>query len=92
LLGSSEDRHKLVVEFLAAISKKPIPRILSWALVAASKDLTPSWAQTADRKLPPKLTPQHGRADLAITPANQLALFDGLHGIPTIRISGLLPK
>lgn len=85
--------QKLVVETGTTKSKNPAPKILSWNPDCDPNGLNLGWAKTVDRELRSKFTtPLLGRADLAITLANQLALFDRLHDVPSIQASGLLPK
>lgn len=73
--------------------ENPVPKVLSWNPGCDPAGLTLEWAQSLDRDLraKPKNAP-HGRADLAITLARHLALFDKLRDVISVRDSGLLPK
>ena len=85
--------NKLVVKTGTTVSKNPVPKVLSWTPGCDPAGLTLKWAKTTDLALRSTLTnPPHGRADLAITLARHLALFDKLHEVMSVRESGLLPK
>lgn len=85
--------HKLVLETGTTISKNPAPKVLSWRPGCDPAGLTLEWAKKTDLELRSTLTnPPHGRADLANTFARHLALFDELHGVVSVKASGLLPK
>ena len=85
--------NKLVVETGTTISKNPVPKILAWNPGCDPIDLSLAWAQKIDKDLRSTLiNAPHGRADLAITLANQLALFDKLHDVASVSASGLLPE
>jgi len=71
----------------------PVPALHALAGDRDPSDLTGAWAVAQSRHFrSTKAFPPHGRADLSITLANNIARLDALHAIPELRNSGLLPE
>lgn len=87
-----QELQKVVTGTGMTTLKNPVPKVLSWKSGMDPNSLTLEWARRLDRELRSTLkNPPHGRADLALTLANNLKAFDALHDIPEIAGCGLLP-
>jgi hypothetical protein len=71
----------------------PVPRLLPYVQGREPNGLDAAWAAETDRTLRSTLVhPPHGRADLAITFANNVGRLDRLHDHAALADSGLLPS
>ena len=84
--------QRVVVSAGVPMSQNPVPRLLSYVKGREPHQLDASWAAETDRNLRSTLlNPPHGRADLALTFANNIGRLDALHDIDAVATSGLLP-
>lgn len=84
--------QRAVVAAEVPMRENPIPRLLIYAKGRKPVDLDAAWAAETDRNLRSTLLhPPHGRADLALTFANNIHRLDRLHDIAALSGSGLLP-
>jgi hypothetical protein len=84
--------QRAVVAAGVSMRENPVPRLLPYAVGREPRDLDAAWAAETDRTLRSTLlNPPHGRADLALTFANNIRRFDLLHDLAEIAGGGLLP-
>jgi hypothetical protein len=85
--------QRAVVAAGVPMRDNPVPRLLPYAQGREPNDLDAAWAAETDRTLRSTLVhPPHGRADLAITFANNVGRLDRLHDQADVAGSGLLPS
>jgi hypothetical protein len=84
--------QRAVVQAAVPMRENPVPRLLPYAAGREPRELDAAWAAETDRTLRSTLLhPPHGRADLALTFANNIRRLDLLHDIAVVAGSGLLP-
>jgi hypothetical protein len=85
--------QRAVVAAGVPMRENPVPRLLPYARGREPVDLDAAWAAETDRTFRSTLVhPPHGRADLAITFANNVGRLDRLHDQAEVAGSGLLPS
>lgn len=81
-----------VVAAGVGMAENPVPALLAQAQGRRPQDLDLAWARAIDNQLRrPNSLSKHGRADLALTFARNVARLDALHIVPALADSGVLP-
>jgi hypothetical protein len=84
--------QRAVIEAGIPKTENPVPRLLPYAAGREPLELDAGWAAETDRALRSTFfNPPHGRADLALTFANNIRRLDRLHEFAAVADAGLLP-